>query len=36
MLGYGVTALFALTWIVAAAVWRFGRIEQRWAPRPFI
>jgi high-affinity nickel-transport protein len=31
MLGYGVTALFALTWIVAAAVWRIGRIEQRWA-----
>jgi high-affinity nickel-transport protein len=31
MLGYGVTALFALTWIVAAAIWRLGRIEQRWA-----
>ena len=34
MLGYGVTALFALTWIVAAAVWRLGRIEQRWALDP--
>jgi high-affinity nickel-transport protein len=28
--GYVVVALFALTWIVALAVWRFGRIEDRW------
>jgi len=22
--------VFVLTWIVALAVWRFGRIEQKW------
>ena len=33
-IGYVVAALFALTWAVAVAVWRFGRIEQRWAVRP--
>jgi high-affinity nickel-transport protein len=32
--GYIVVALFALTWLVAAAVWRFGRVEQRWAAPP--
>jgi nickel/cobalt transporter (NiCoT) family protein len=31
-LGYLVVGLFALTWVVAAGVWRFARIEQRWAP----
>jgi high-affinity nickel-transport protein len=31
--GYGIVALFVLTWVVALAVWRFGRIEQRWAAR---
>ncbi|HEY1367619.1 MAG TPA: HoxN/HupN/NixA family nickel/cobalt transporter [Gaiellaceae bacterium] len=30
--GYLVVGLFALTWLVAAGVWRFARIEQRWAP----
>jgi high-affinity nickel-transport protein len=30
--GYLVVGLFALTWVVAVAVWRLGRIEQRWAP----
>jgi nickel/cobalt transporter (NiCoT) family protein len=30
-IGYIVVALFAVTWLVALAVWRFGRIEQRWA-----
>ena len=30
--GYVVVALFALTWLVAVAVWRLGRIEERWAP----
>jgi high-affinity nickel-transport protein len=29
--GYAVAALFALTWAGAVAVWRLGRIEQRWA-----
>ena len=32
--GYLVAALFALTWAVAVAVWRLGRIEQRWALPP--
>jgi high-affinity nickel-transport protein len=29
--GYVVAGLFAFTWLAAIAVWRFGRIEQRWA-----
>jgi nickel/cobalt transporter (NiCoT) family protein len=29
--GYAIVALFVLTWIVALAVWRFGRIEERWS-----
>lgn len=29
--GYGIVALFVLAWVVALAVWRFGRIEQRWS-----
>jgi high-affinity nickel-transport protein len=32
--GYVLAALFALTWAVAVAVWRLGRIEQRWALPP--
>ncbi len=32
--GYVIVALFALTWLVALAVWRFARIEKRWAPAP--
>jgi high-affinity nickel-transport protein len=30
-LGYGIVGLFVVTWIVAVAVWRFGRIEDRWS-----
>jgi len=29
--GYAIAALFALTWIAAVAVWRFGRIEEKWS-----
>jgi nickel/cobalt transporter (NiCoT) family protein len=29
-LGFIIVGLFALTWTVALAVWRFGRIEERW------
>ncbi|AWS43865.1 HoxN/HupN/NixA family nickel/cobalt transporter [Streptosporangium sp. 'caverna'] len=29
--GYAIVALFVATWIVALAVWRLGRIEQRWS-----
>ncbi len=28
--GYAIVALFVLTWLVALAVWRFGRIEEKW------
>lgn len=31
--GYGIVALFALSWLVALAVWRFGRVEERWSTR---
>jgi high-affinity nickel-transport protein len=29
--GYIVVALFVATWAVALAIWRFGRLEERWA-----
>jgi high-affinity nickel-transport protein len=29
--GYAIAAGFALTWLVALAVWRFGHIEQKWS-----
>ncbi len=32
--GYAIVGLFVLTWVIALAVWRFGRIEQRWSPNP--
>jgi len=32
--GFAIVGLFALAWAVAVAVWRFGRIEQRWTPQP--
>ncbi|WP_239029484.1 HoxN/HupN/NixA family nickel/cobalt transporter, partial [Pseudonocardia acidicola] len=33
--GYVIVGLFAVTWIVALGIWRFGRIEERWAaPAP--
>jgi high-affinity nickel-transport protein len=28
--GYWIVGLFVATWALALAVWRFGRIEQRW------
>jgi high-affinity nickel-transport protein len=31
LLGFVIVALFVATWAVAAAVWRFGRIEERWS-----
>ncbi len=30
LLGYVVVGLFVATWAVSVAVWRFGRIEERW------
>jgi high-affinity nickel-transport protein len=29
-MGYAVVGLFALSWMASAAVWRFGRLEDRW------
>jgi high-affinity nickel-transport protein len=28
--GYAIVGLFIVTWIAALAVWRFGRIEEKW------
>ncbi|UMP03428.1 HoxN/HupN/NixA family nickel/cobalt transporter [Amycolatopsis sp. EV170708-02-1] len=32
-LGFVIVGMFLLTWIAAVTVWRFGKVEQRWAPR---
>ncbi len=29
--GYWIVGLFAVTWVLALAIWRFGRIEERWS-----
>src|SRR4051812_22889696 len=29
--GYAIAGLFVVTWVVALAVWRYGRIEERWS-----
>ncbi|MCP2168081.1 Nickel transporter NicT [Goodfellowiella coeruleoviolacea] len=29
--GYAIVGLFIPVWLIALAVWRFGRIEQRWS-----
>jgi nickel/cobalt transporter (NiCoT) family protein len=29
-LGYAIVALFVVTWVAAAVLWRAGRIEERW------
>jgi nickel/cobalt transporter (NiCoT) family protein len=31
-LGYGIVALFVLTWVTAAVIWKVRRVEERWAP----
>jgi high-affinity nickel-transport protein len=31
--GFGIVGLFVLTWVVALAVWRFGRIEEKWSSK---
>lgn len=30
-LGYALVGLFVAAWLTALAIWRFGRIEQRWS-----
>jgi nickel/cobalt transporter (NiCoT) family protein len=29
--GYGIVLLFLVAWLAALAVWRFGRIEEKWS-----
>jgi nickel/cobalt transporter (NiCoT) family protein len=29
--GYGIVALFVVAWAISVAVWRYGRIEERWS-----
>ena len=31
MIGYAIVGLFVLTWVGAYALWRLGRIEERWS-----
>ncbi|HEY1969495.1 MAG TPA: HoxN/HupN/NixA family nickel/cobalt transporter, partial [Pseudonocardia sp.] len=31
--GYAIVALFVLTWAAAIAVWKLGRIEEKWSDR---
>ena len=31
LVGYAIVVLFVLTWGVAVALWRFGRIEEKWS-----
>ena len=31
--GYALCAVFVLTWLAALAIWRLGRIEERWGSR---
>ena len=30
-IGFWIVGLFVVTWVVALAVWKFGRVEERWA-----
>ena len=32
-LGFIIVGLFVVTWAAALAIWRFGRIEERWTRR---
>jgi nickel/cobalt transporter (NiCoT) family protein len=31
LVGYVIVGVFVVTWAIAIAVWRFGRIEERWS-----
>ena len=33
IIGFVIVGMFVLTWVAALLVWRFGRIEERWAVR---
>lgn len=32
--GYAIVGLFVATWVISAAIWKFGRIEERWSAVP--
>ena len=34
--GYAIVALFVVAWLVAIAIWKLGRIEERWTPEPVV
>lgn len=31
---YAIVGLFVATWAISAAIWKFGRIEERWSAVP--
>ncbi|MFF0344594.1 HoxN/HupN/NixA family nickel/cobalt transporter [Kribbella sp. NPDC004875] len=31
--GYAIVGLFVVTWLVAQAIWKYGRIEEKWTTR---
>jgi high-affinity nickel-transport protein len=33
-LGFIIAGMFVVTWVLALAIWRFGRIEERWGMDP--
>jgi len=33
VIGFAIVGLFVVTWIVALLVWRYGRIEEKWAAK---
>ena len=33
VVGYGIAGLFVVTWAGALAVWRYGRIEEKWSAK---
>jgi NADPH:quinone reductase-like Zn-dependent oxidoreductase len=34
IIGFVIVGMFVATWLAALLIWRFGRIEQRWAATP--
>jgi high-affinity nickel-transport protein len=34
--GFFIVGVFVVTWVVALAVWHFGRIEQKWEAGPAV
>ena len=31
--GYGIVGFFILAWLISIAVWRYGRVEEKWSAR---